>query len=164
MIEFILTGIPLISVWISVVQMSIGMWYYHTLQYSVKTAGEYIAHHGATCSSTGYSCSIQIKDAASVLATAATGLDRTKINVTFYPVKSDHTTVGTTVVCRLDNCMTDTTPWPPAGYSAAGADIEIKADFLFQSALSMVAPGPGVQSISFGSFHLPAYTHQFYLF
>jgi hypothetical protein len=47
MLEFALTGIPLIFIWISIVQMAIGMWRYHTIQYAVKTAGAYIVVHGS---------------------------------------------------------------------------------------------------------------------
>jgi Flp pilus assembly protein TadG len=46
-LEFALTGIPLIFIWISIVQMAIGMWRYHTIQYAVKTAGAYIVVHGS---------------------------------------------------------------------------------------------------------------------
>jgi len=164
LVEFTLCGIPVLFAWISVVQMSIGMWYYATMQFAVKAAGAYIAHHGATCSSTGYSCSIQIKDAAAVLVANARGLDQSKISVTFTALKSDHTTAATPVSCTLDSCVTNTTAWPPTGYGAAGSDVEIKANYQWSSALAMVAPGPGAKAMRFGTFNLPAYTHQFILF
>ena len=47
LLEFTLMGIPLIFVLISIVQLSIGLWRYYSLQYAVKAAGSYISMHGA---------------------------------------------------------------------------------------------------------------------
>jgi hypothetical protein len=141
--------------------MAMGMWHYHTLQYAVKATGAYISHHGDGCASPN-TCSIQIKDAASVLKTNAIGIPANEINVIFTGLKSDHTTASTPVSCRLDECVTNTTAWPPAGYTAVGSDVEVRADYVFKSALCMFVPGSGV--VKFGQFDLPGYTHQFILF
>lgn len=165
-IEFVLTGIPMIFVCISIVQMSIGMWHYHTLQYAVKATAAYIAHHGSGCDSPN-TCSIQIRDAANVLKTTAIGIPANELNVTFGSFKRDaigNIIASTPVNCRLDNCLTNATPWPPSGFKDPGSDIDIKADYIFKSALSMYAPGPGSQTVSFGQFHLPGYAYQQVLF
>ncbi|MGD0496815.1 MAG: TadE family protein [Bryobacteraceae bacterium] len=164
MLEFALMGIPLIFIWISIVQIAFGMWQYHTLQYAVKMAGAYIAVHGAGCASPN-TCSIQIENAAQVLANAATGMPPSQISVTFRAyLASDHTTVSpTSVSCTLDSCLTNTTPWPPAGYNTATQnDVEIHASYLFRSALGMFVPGSG--SVQFGSYYFPAETQQMILF
>jgi len=156
MVEFVLTGIPMIFIWISVVQMSIGMWHYHTLQYAVKAAGAFIAHRGASYTTAG-GASTKIQDAAAVLGTAAIGIPDTDIAVTW-------TAGASSVTCQLNACKTNTTVWPPTTANTTGTDITIRADWVFNSAISMVAPGPGNGVVKFGSFHLPGYTRQFILF
>ena len=141
MLEFVLTGVPMIFVWISIVQMAIDMWHYHTLQYAVKRTGMYIAHHGIGCASPN-TCSIQLKDAANVLKTNAIGIPATDTNVTFTMVKADGSSI-TSVTCRLDSCVTNATAWPPAGDTAVNSDIKISADYLLKSALCMFGPGAG---------------------
>jgi hypothetical protein len=163
MLEFILCGIPILFVWIGVAQMSIGMWRYCTLQYAIKLAGTYSAVHGSSCSANGNSCSIQIKDAASIIHANAPGLDPTLTNLTFSAISpTDHVTVLSSVTCRLDSCLTNTSAWPLSSYAAPGQELSIQADYLFQSALAMFAPGNG--SVQFGSFHFPGFTYQVVLF
>ena len=164
MIEFALTGIPLLFMVISTVQMAIGMWHYHTIQWAVKQAGAYLASHG---SSTGYckSNTCQIQNVASVLQTAAIGIPASSINVTFTPVSSsDHSTQGTAYSCRLDNCVTDSTVWPVTNYNSVGSEFEIKATYQWFNALSMVASGPGTDPVKFGTPTFPGYTHQIILY
>ncbi len=163
MIEFTLTGIPLMFIMISIVQMSIGMWHYHTLQYAVKEAGAYLAIHG---SSTGYckSNTCQIQNVATVMKNDAIGIPPSSMTVTFTPVSStDHATTGTAYSCRLDNCVTDTTTWPISGYNAIGSEFEIKAVYTWNNALGMVAPGPG-GVVKFGTPTFPGYTHQIIMY
>ena len=169
-LEFALTGVPLIFMWISIVQMSLGMWRYHTMQYAIKAAGAYVAVHGADCTVGTNSCGIKVKDAAQVFANSAFGMDQSQVNMTFSVLASDHTTVvGTPITCTLgptggSTCLSNNTSWPPTGNNSPGQDFEIKADYLWRSALAMVAPGPGAGSVRFGTYHLPGYTHQFILF
>jgi|SRR5579871_112500 len=163
-LEFTLAGIPFIFIWISVAQMAIGMWRYHTIQYAVKTAGAYLTLHGADCSMGSNTCGIQIKDAAKLLASTAVGIDPTAMTVTFNAIDVDHTTVKSTVTCRLDACETNTTAWPPVNYNYPGNDVEIKTEYQFQSALAMFAPGPGAGAVQFGTIWFPGFTHQTILF
>jgi hypothetical protein len=167
-LEFTLAGITLIFIWISVVQMAIGMWRYHTIQYAVKRAGSYASFHGSGCSSNGNTCSIQVKDVASVLKTNAIGVDPAAMTVTFNVMQSDHVTAvsGQTITCQLSGggspCLSNTTTWPPATNNAPGTDIEIKTEYQFQSALALWVPGQG--GVTFGSTWLPGFTHQTILF
>lgn len=160
LVEFVLTGVPLIFIIISIVQMSIGMWHYHTLQYAVKEAGNYLSIHGA---GTGYckSNTCQIQNVASVLKTDAIGIPASSIYVTFTPISStDHATTGTAYSCRLDNCVTDTTAWPTTGYNSIGSEFAILAKYQWSNALGMVAPGGGRGVVTFGTPWFPGYTHQ----
>jgi len=159
-LEFALCGIPLLLVWISTVQMALGMWHYHTLQYATKTAGAYLAVHGATYVAQGNTAA-QIKDVATVLANSAIGVPAGEVSVTFTAYKSDRTTT-TTHSCTLSTCEGDTTVWPPASYNAVGNDFEIACEFQWKNAIAMVVPGHG--AVSFSSFWLPGHTHQFILF
>jgi hypothetical protein len=162
MLEFALCGVPMVFVWISTVQMSLGMWHYHTLQYATKAAGAYMSTHGASYVAAGNTAP-EIENIASVLATAAIGIPASGIQVKFTAFQGNSTTTSTTHSCELDACETDTTVWPPSGYNSVGYDFEIKTEFQWNNALAMVAPGPGgVQK--FGAFWLPGYTHQFILF
>jgi Flp pilus assembly protein TadG len=161
MIEFALTGIPLLFIMISIIQMAIGMWHYHTLQYAVKEAGAYLSIHG---SSSGYckSNTCQIQNVASVLQTDAIGIPPNAITVTFTPISSsDHTTAGTAYSCTLSNCVSDTTVWPVSGYNSVGSEFEIKALYHWSNALGMVTFGQGSSgAISFSNPWFPGYTHQ----
>jgi len=59
-VEFCLTGIPLIFIWIGIFWMAFGMWEFHTLQYASKVANSYLATHGAQYVSVSGSA-IQVK-------------------------------------------------------------------------------------------------------
>ncbi len=164
MLEFALCGVPLIFVWISTVQMSLGMWHYHTLQYATKAAGAYMSTHGASYVAAGNTAP-QIKDIANVLAAAAIGLPASGVTVLFTAYKSDGVTT-TTYSCALSSCETDPTTWPPTSgsYNAVGNLFEIKTEYQWQNALAMVAPGGGGGAVKFSAFWLPGFTHQVILF
>ena len=49
LLEFVLVGIPLLFLGISITEMARGMWQYHTLQFATKQAAAYASVHGATC-------------------------------------------------------------------------------------------------------------------
>ena len=169
-LEFAFTGVPLIFVWISTVQIALGMWHYHTMQYAVKATGSYLAEHGGDCASPN-TCSITIESLASVMKTNAIGVPASALQMTFNTVSSsDHKTVTNTVSCTITNtttpangCDHNTTAWPPTGSNSAGSEFEIQAEFQWNPAMGMVAPGAG-SAVSFSSVWLPAYTHQVVLF
>src|SRR6185295_19930804 len=130
-VEFVLVGIPMMFVWISVVQMALGMWHYHTIQYAVKTTGQYIAHHGSGYVSAGNTAKT-IGAAATVLASSAIGIPESNVTVTW-------TSGATTVTGILSACKTDSTTWPPTVNSGPGQEFTVKADWIFRSAISMYA-------------------------
>ena len=164
-LEFAVVGIALLFIWICIAQMAIGMWRYHTLQYAVKMASAYMATHGVDCGQSGNSCSITIANAAQVLQNAAVGIPPSTISVTFTPYLSDHVTAAGSpypVTCTLNNCLTNTTAYPPSGYGSPGCDIRIQATYTFQSALALVVPGGG--STSFGTYSFMSDTQQTVMF
>jgi hypothetical protein len=167
-LEFTLSGIPMLFIWISIVQMAIGMWQYHTIQYAVKTACSYAIVHGSDCSSNGNSCTVEVENVATVLENYLIGVDPTKVTVTFNVMNSDHVTVASTISCQLSGgsspCLSNATQWPPSGNNTPGTDIEIQTEYLWKSALAMVAPGAGSTPVSFGTFWLPGFSHQTIVF
>ena len=159
MLEFVLSGIPMIFVWIGIVQMSLGMWHYQTLQYATKRAGNYVAHHGSFYIAAGNSA-VRIQDAANVLAHAAVGVPASSITVTWTATPAVGAT--TTVTCVLSACKTNTTTWPPVAASFPGSNITIKTDYVFHSSLAMFVPGKG--SVRFNAANLAGYTRQRVMF
>jgi Flp pilus assembly protein TadG len=166
LLEFALTGPPLIFIWISTVQMALGMWHYHTMQYAVKVAGDYLAVHGSDSSN-----SLEIENLASVMKNYAIGIPPSAVYMTFNSVSStDHSTVLSSVTCELTNpgspssgCDQNTTRWLPTSNNSAGSEFEIQAEYQWNPAIGIVTPGAG-QGFTFGSFWLPAYTHQVTMF
>ncbi|HWB85493.1 MAG TPA: TadE family protein [Bryobacteraceae bacterium] len=158
LVEFCLTGIVLMFVWISIAEMARGMWDYHTLQYAAKAAGNYASVHGATCSISPNACTVAISDIATVFQHSAIGVPPDQVSLTFT------TDSGAATTCSLAGsgslCSSQTTAWPPSSNNdnEVGKFLSIRADFTFHSALAMFAPGNG--SVQFGAFDLPGYTEQ----
>ena len=158
MLEFCLTGVFLIFVWISIAEMARGMWNYHTLQYAAKMAGTYASVHGENCAISPNACTVAIKDIARVFQNAATGIPPNQISLTFT------TDSGGTTTCNLGGstnlCSSQTSVWPPSSNSdnQVGKTVSIRADYAFHSALAMFVPGRG--SVQFGAVNLPGDTKQ----
>jgi Flp pilus assembly protein TadG len=159
MLEFVLCGIPMIFIWIGIVQMAIGMWHYEVMQYAVKTAGTYVARHGSFYIAAGNSAA-RIQDAANVLGSAAIGIPASSISVTWTATPSVGST--TTLTCVLSACKTNTTTWPPTAASFPGSVVTIKTDYVYRSSLAMFVPGKG--AARFRAPNLPGWTRQVVLF
>jgi hypothetical protein len=173
MLEFLLTGIPLIGIWISIVQMSIGMWQYYTIQYAANAAGAYTAVHGANCLQGSNHCIVHISDIAAVLARSSFAIPRNKVTVTFTAWKKASEAIANTspatVTCRLDNCISQsayqTMQWPPYDYNYMNnGEVTIRATYVWKSALALLLLGPGSGPQSFHSYTMAGYTHQVMLF
>lgn len=156
LVEFVLTGIPLIFVWIGIFWMSFGMFQFHSLQYAAKMANAYLAVHGATYVSTAGSA-IQVKDVANVFAANAVGIVPSTVTLTLTAGNQTHS------ACRLDTCQSDSTPWPPTTANALDTDIKLTAAFTFLAPFGMWTPGHGATSFA-NSYSLAGYSHQLILF
>jgi Flp pilus assembly protein TadG len=160
-IEFAMVGVPLLFMWISIFQVAMGAWRYHTLQYAVKMASAYMATHGADCSSGSNTCSITIANAATVLENAAVGIPPSMVSVTFTPYLADHVTAAGgsyPVTCTLSSCVTNSTAYPPANYGCVGCDIRVQATYTYVCGLALWIPGGGSQS--FGTYNFVSDTQQ----
>ena len=164
LMEFALVGVVVLCAWICLFQMGIGAWRYHTLQYAVKMASAYMSLHGSYCSSGGNTCSITIENAAQVLQDAAVGIPASQISVTFTPYNNGTAAGGAyPVTCTLDQCLTNSTAYPPSGYGLPkSSDIRITASYTFQSLMVMVIPYVG--STQFGTYTFTSDTRQPVLF
>ncbi len=161
LMEFTLVGIPTILVLISTFEIARGMWVYHTLAYAIKEGTRYAAVHGQNCTILNNRCAVQIRDIARVIRDSGVGLDTSRLSGV------EFRSVSRTITCpTLDACLKTgelgDTYWPAlpqgsAGYPDLGADrakdIQITAQYPFQSAISMVWPGAG--GIVFPTFVFP---------
>ena len=139
LIEFTLVGIPIIFVLISIFQMACGMWLYETLAYAVREGTRYAIVHGVNCSRNGNAYCVTVSGVASVVGSAARGLDPGQMTVTLTPSQ------GSAITDTLDNLMNSstysTTTWPPATANAVGAPVKISVVYPFNSGISMFWPG-----------------------
>jgi hypothetical protein len=164
MIEFVLVGIPLLFVCISIEEMARGMWQYHTLQYAVKMANNYAAVHGATCATSPNSCTVNVSNVVGVFATNAIGVPMSNVAVT---LTSENNSATCSQVSTCSTSSSWSTQWPPSanGDNAVGNWIKFRADYTFNTALSMFWPGAGTP-VSFGSnvgagkFDFPGYSYE----
>jgi Flp pilus assembly protein TadG len=139
LIEFTLVGIPIIFVLFSTFEMARGMWLYHTLAYAVKEGSRYASVHGQNCASLPNSCSVNIGQISQTIQSAGVGLDPSAVTLTF----TDNS--GTAVTCGLNNCLTDSSTWPPSAANAPGMKVTISATCSFRSAIAMFWPGASLQ-------------------
>jgi len=152
-VEFTLVGIPLIFALISIVEMSRGMWIYHTQAYAVNEGVRYVVVHGADCTSGGNTCGVTVGQIASHIAAVGGGLNTSNWTVTLYSATS------ASVSCSpLSSCTTNTTVWPASPDNAVGASIAIAGSYTFNTSLAMF--WPGTLPTKFGAFNLPAYAQQ----
>jgi hypothetical protein len=124
MLEMVLTTVPLLFVLISVIEMSIGMWQYHTLAGTVNSVIRTAAVHGAGCA--GQTCATTVDTVSRAIAGKAIGVPPGSMNVTL-------TSSASTVNCNpVSNCYGNNNYWPSlSGNTATSTDISISASYQF---------------------------------
>lgn len=161
LIEFTLVGIPMLFLWVSVIEMGRAMWQYHTIQYACKMTAAYASVHGATCASPN-SCLKNMSDVVGVFQTNAIGVPMDKVAL---KLVSQSGSVTCTQVSTCSSNGSWSTTWPPTSDNAVGNAVQVRADYTFSTALSMFWPGAG-RAWSFGSaigsgkFDLPGFSYQ----
>jgi Flp pilus assembly protein TadG len=148
MLEFTLVAIPIIFVLISIFEMSRGMWVYHTQAYALKEGIRFAIVKGQNCSTPPNACGATIADVARRIKNSGVGLLPSELQLQFVSALG-------TVACELDECLNNTSAWPPAAANAPGQSISVSGTYPFRSAISMFWPGAGT-SQGFGVFNLPA--------
>lgn len=155
-IEFTLVGIPIIFGLISVVEMSRGMWIYHSLNHAVKEGVRYTVVRGVDNPNANHATRASV---CQTILQAGGGLLAQDLTLTLHSATAaDYTATAAT-------CLGDSTLWPPAGQDAQGFPIKvddnpgqaisIQATYPFQSAIAMFWPGAG-RGQQFPTFNLPA--------
>jgi Flp pilus assembly protein TadG len=135
LLEFTLCSIPLIFVIVSVVQMSLGMWNYHTLNEAIKVTTRTASVRGADCAS--LSCALTVGEITQMLTTKGVGLLPGSLIVTL-------TDANGAITCNpVSTCTSSTTTWPRSGGNSTGQVISISAKYPFSTAISMFVPGRG---------------------
>ena len=148
MLEFVLVAVPMIFVLVSTFEIARGMWIYGTVSNAVKEGTRFAVVKGSDCSLPPNACSARISDVATRMQRMGSGLIPTDLTVSF-------TSDSGTTTCRMDNCLTNNTVWPPAGDNAKGQPIQIFGAYRFRSAIAMFWPGAG-KGVTFGSINLNA--------
>ena len=143
MVEFMLLGIPMMFVTMSVIYVSIGMWQFHSLAYSTEMTARYVSVHGASCGSPN-SCTIRVEDVAQYFATQAMALDATKVVVKIIDGS------GTTTCNPVNSCYSTATTFPSTAaipsstpattYNAVGQDVTISATYVVKNPFAMFWP------------------------
>jgi Flp pilus assembly protein TadG len=151
LIEFVLVGVPIIFITISIVEVSIDMWEYHSLAYATEVTARYVTTHGATCSANGNSCTITIGNVATYFAAQALALDSSKVIVKI----TDGS--GTTTCNPVNTCNSTATQFPNASYNSVGSDIKIVSTYILRNPLALYWP-PDVDAA--GTFTVGATSRQ----
>jgi Flp pilus assembly protein TadG len=135
LIEFTLTGLPIIFLGVSIAQCSIAMFEYESMSNAVTIAARYAANHGATCSANGNTCTIEIENVATLIANTAPIISPSKMTVSF----TDNS--GTTT-CTLSTCETNTAQFPSStgNANAVGNGITITVSHKLTNPLPMYWP------------------------
>lgn len=153
-LEFALAGIPLLLMIISIFELCLAMWSYHTLAFAVREGARYAAIKGQGCSYTGNSCGVTVGTIAQQIATAGAGLSPAVLNVTL-------TSAAGSISCNpLNSCYSNTTAWPPSSSSAnvAGSAITVSGTYAVNTSLVFLFIPTG--SLKIGNLTLPASSQQ----
>jgi len=151
MVEFAVAVTGTMLLFSATIQLSLGMWNYHTLAYAVHETTRYASTHGKGCTALGYTCKITVGDITSKIKSLAVGIPDSSAIVTLT------TQSGAVTTCNpLNTCYTSTTVWPPSSNSdnLVGNRITISAKYRYRSALLFFWPGSG--TLQFGTIWLPA--------
>lgn len=146
MLEFVLAGVPLLFIIISLCWMCLGMWQYHTVAEAVSSTARSASVHGAGCA--GQTCATTVASTAQMLAAKAVGIPPSRLNVTLASSAS-------TVSCApLTSCYSNSSAWPSlSGNGALTTEVRIDATYQFSSGLAVGLP---VSGANFGAVTLGA--------
>jgi Flp pilus assembly protein TadG len=121
-VEFMLVGVPVLFLVISIAQMSLAMWSFHTLAFAVREGVRYASTKGPGCSITGNACATTVGSVAQKVAVAGVGLQTSQLNLTLT------SSAGSVTCTPLSSCVSDTTRWPPSS-AAVQSNISITGSY-----------------------------------
>lgn len=153
LIEFTLVGIPLLLIFISLIEICLAMWSYHTLAYAVREGARYASTKGQGCTYGGNTCSVTVATVAQQIATAGTGLVPGQLNVSLI------SSAGSITCNPVSSCYSDTAVWPPNSANTPGSIISVAGSYPVQTGLVMMF-FPSTGGYQLGSVNLPASSQQ----
>ena len=156
LIEFTLLTLPVIFMTLSILEMSLIGWKYHSMAYGVEVAARYACIHGRNCSKNGNSCTITVGNVANVIASQSPALDASQLNVTL-------TTHASSVSCNpLNSCFSNASQFPNSTDNGVGLDVTITATYLFRNPIPFAWAGQAGSTV--GTFTLGATSRQSIVF
>jgi hypothetical protein len=96
-------------------------------------ADRYACQHGRTCSKSGNSCLIKVKDVANMISAQATSLDASQLNITL----TTQTSTATVNCHPVNTCFTNATQFPGSSDNGVGLPITITATYPMYSPFPM---------------------------
>jgi Flp pilus assembly protein TadG len=134
LLEFTLTGIPLMFLSLSVIECSIAMLEYDSMANAATVAARYAASHGATCG-TPNTCTVTIEDVANLIANNSWIINTGNMTVTF-------TDPSGSTTCTLSTCQTNSATFPSStgGANAVGNQITINLTHKITNPMPMFWP------------------------
>jgi len=108
LVEFVLGGIPVILLTLSVLQVCLCMWYYHTIEMAAAEGSRYASTKGPGCHYTTSSCAVTVAAVAARVASASAGLQPALLKVTLT------STAGSIICTPVTACYSNSVTWPPA--------------------------------------------------
>jgi Flp pilus assembly protein TadG len=137
LIEFVFLGIPVIFITLSIIEVSLAMWQFHSLAYTVAVAARYASTHGVGCTQNGNSCTITVGTIANLLSSQAPALSSSKLDATL-------STNGVTTTCNpVSSCFSNSAQYPDSSNNAVGDDVKIVVTYPISNPLPMFWPGAG---------------------
>ena len=142
--EFVLVGIPTVFLVLSVFEISMIMWQYHTLAEAVARVARYAAANGETCYGSGYSCGTTVGNIATAIKDQAVGILSANLTIT---LTANGSQIAQGTVDSFITPTLNTTDFPPDGANgAAGSQITIVASYPIPNPLFGYWPGGGVMA------------------
>ena len=140
MLEFTLVGIPVMFTLISIFEIARGMWYYETLNHTVKETARYLVVRGQNCIAAG--CGASYADIKQFMQNASVGLDPAQLTVTLLNSSGSGTP-------SLLSDLAGAGTFPANPTAGVGQLVTVRGQYPFRSALSMFWPGGGY--VAFGN-------------
>jgi Flp pilus assembly protein TadG len=161
LLEFMLMGVPILFLTISVFEVSMMMWQYVSMDQTVQSTAQYISVHGYNCNLNTNNCTITVGNIASYIEATSPGLDPSRLNITLYTAScvSNTCTNTSTVSCSpLNTCNSNSSTFPPLADNAVGNDIQVQASYRTYNPIVMFFPSKS--TISTGDVTLGATSTQ----
>jgi len=154
-LEFALTGAPMLFAFLVIAEMGRAMWTCQTLTYAAHEVNHYVAVHGTHCGGAN-GCTLTVGSVATAAAHYAMGLNPGALRICL-------TSLTTSYSCNtITSYKSNRNPWPPTTDNTVGTTIQLRLEYQFKSALAVL--WPGARPVSFATYNMGANSKQRVLF